>query len=387
MAASSGAEQYPSTAPSPRVVVVVSGWPRISETFAQHELHALAGAGALAGIVATKPGDTTLVQPGLDTLAPLVTVLPDGDATTQAAALAEHVRRLDGVEAIHGYFAHRPAEIAAIAAEQLGLPFGFSVHALDLRKVESSALRARAAAAAVVVTCNRDAHQALAAAGVDARLVAHGVDVDRFSPGPTSPHLDPVRLLAVGRLVEKKGFATLIDAVRLLGDVPIELVIVGDGPDRAALTDRITCGGLTDRVRLAGRTTHDELPEWYRGADIVVIPSVVDRAGDRDGLPNVVLEAMASGCAIVASDVAAIASAIADRDGDEANGVLVAPGDAVALAAAIGSLADDPMRRHRLGANARRTAEERFELHACSARFCHEIAAAYGATTPVGSRP
>jgi glycosyltransferase involved in cell wall biosynthesis len=395
MAASSSAGHYPSTAAARplRVLAVVSGWPRLSETFAQNELAAMHRTGMLAGIVATKPGDPALVQPGLDALTPLVTHLPAGDAAAQADALVDHVRSMDGgVDAIHGYFAHRPAEIAAAAARRLGIPFGFSVHALDLRKVGPDELRRRAAAAAVVVTCNSDAFLALDAVGVNAHLVPHGVDLDRFRPGP-AVHGDTVRLLAVGRLVEKKGFPTLIDAMAELAELAelaaagtrtaFELTIVGEGADRSLLEDRIAAQGLGAAVHLAGRTTHDELPAMYRSADIVVAPSVVDRNGDRDGLPNVVLESMACGRPLIASDVAAIASAVThDHDG-----VLVPPADAHALAAAIRELAADTERRARLALAARRTVEERFELHGCSNRFCHELAAAFSPLPAGGVRP
>jgi glycosyltransferase involved in cell wall biosynthesis len=388
MAASSSAGHYrPAAAARPaRVLAVVSGWPRLSETFAQNELAALHRAGMLAGIVATKQGDPALVQPGLDELAPLVVHLPDGDADAQTDALVAHVRSIEGgVDAIHGYFAHRPAEIAAAAAGRLGLPFGFSVHALDLRKVEPDELRRRAAAAAVVVTCNTDAYAALDAEGVNAHLVPHGVDLDRFVPGPVV-HDATTHLLAVGRLVEKKGFPTLIDAMAQLAGgttTSFELTIVGEGTDRTALEDRIAAHGITDVVHLPGRTTHDELPTLYRSADIVVAPSVVDSKGDRDGLPNVVLESMACGRPLVASDVAAIASAVEhDR-----NGVLVPPGDATALADAIRGLAADRARRDRLGAAARATAEQRFELHHCGARFCELLDAAFAPVTTGGTRP
>lgn len=385
MAVSSRAGHY---RPLPRVLVVVSGWPRLSETFAQNELAALHAAGMLAGIVATKAGDPALVQPGLEVLAPLVTYLPDGDADAQAAALVEHVRGLTGgVDALHGYFAHRPAEVAAAAAAELGLPFGFSVHALDLRKVEPDELRRRAAAAAVVVTCNTDAFAALDAAGVNAHLLPHGVDLDRFTPGaPTHDgyiHDSTVQLLAVGRLVEKKGFPTLLDAMALLAGEPIELTIVGDGPDRGELEAQIDRLGVGTTVRLPGRITHDDLPTLYRSADIVVAPSVVDRNGDRDGLPNVVLESMACGRALVASDVAAIASAVDHGH----NGLLVPPNDAPALAAAIRSLAADLARREQLGTAARATAVDRFDLHRCSDRFRQELAAAFSPLPTGGVRP
>ena len=366
------------------MLAVVSGWPRISETFVVNELAALHRAGMLAGIAATKAGDAVLVQPGLDELEPLVTHLPDGDAPAQAAALVDAARRTDGgVDAVHGYFAHRPAEVAMLAADRLGLPFGFSVHALDLRKVGPIELRRRATAAAVVVTCNTDAFAALGAEGVNAHLVPHGVDLDRFAPAAIAERTTPdLRLLAVGRLVEKKGFPTLVDAMALLGDLDVTLTIVGDGPERDALLGQIARLGLADRVTLHGRTTHDELPGLYGASDVVVVPSIVDSRGDRDGLPNVVLEAMACGRPLVASDVAAVASAVTS----ESDGVLVPPADAAALAGAIRSLATDPQRRAALGSAARHTAEQRFELGDCSHRFCELLAGAFAPVTAGGTR-
>jgi glycosyltransferase involved in cell wall biosynthesis len=213
--------------------------------------------------------------------------------------------------------------------------------------------------------------------------VPHGVDLDRFAPAATvaapAPH---VRLLAVGRLVEKKGFSTLLEALALLADIDLDLTIVGDGPDRAALESQIARLGLGNRVTLRGRATHAELPGSYCDAEVVVVPSVVDSRGDRDGLPNVVLEAMACGRPIVASDVAAIASAITS----EVDGVLVAPADAGALADAIRAVASDPLRRDALGAAARHTAEQRFELDRCSRRFSELLTDAYASVATGGTR-
>ncbi|MFN0090304.1 MAG: glycosyltransferase [Acidimicrobiales bacterium] len=349
-----------------------------------NEIAALHRAGMLAGIAATKAGDAALVQPGLDALQPFTTYLCDGDAATQSDALVELAHRVvGGVDAIHGYFAHRPAEVAMLAAERLGLPFGFSVHALDMRKVEPAELRRRAAAAAIVLTCNTDALAALGAEGVNAHLVPHGVDLDRFaSAGFAERTKSGVRLLAVGRLVEKKGFTTLLDAMALLGDLDISLTIVGDGPEGESLHAHIEHLGIAHRVRLLGRTTHDELPGIFRNADVVVAPSVVDHNGDRDGLPNVVLEAMACGRPLVASDVAAIASAITS----DHNGMLVPPADPDALARVIRSLATDPARRTRLASAARRTAEQHFELGHCTTQFCELLTGAFTPLLAQGAR-
>lgn len=354
-----------------RLGVVVSGWPRVSETFALNELLALREAGMLAAVFATKPGDGSMRQPGWDEIDPLVEVLPDGDADAQGAVVAGRLAG-SGVAAVHGYFAHRPAAVAAAAAARLGVPYGFSAHALDVRKVPAAVLAERAAGAAVVVSCNADAAAAIEATGTTPRLVRHGVDLARFRPVP--PPGGPVaELLAVGRLVEKKGFVVLVEALAAV-DRPFRLRLVGDGPERARVETAVAGLGLGDRVELLGRRTHDELPALYAGADVVVVPSVVDANRDRDGLPNVVLEAMASGRPVAASDVGAVATAV--RHG--VTGVLVPPGQPDALAVALSALLDDPGARRRLGAAARSEVEARFDLLACSGELRRTLEQVYG---------
>ena len=128
-----------------RLAVVTSGFPRVSETFALNELLALRERDMLAGVFATKPGDWSQVQPQVGVLRDLVRILPDGDVDRQADALVAGLPA--GVTALHGYFAHRPAAVAAAGAARLGLPYGFSAHALDVRKVHPGELAARAARA------------------------------------------------------------------------------------------------------------------------------------------------------------------------------------------------------------------------------------------------
>jgi glycosyltransferase involved in cell wall biosynthesis len=197
------------------------------------------------------------------------------------------------------------------------------------------------------------------------------VDLAAFPATPPPEH-DPVALLAVGRLVEKKGFDVLLDALARL-DRPYRLRLVGDGPLRANLTAMIAARRLTDRVELVGRCTHATLPAYYAAADVVVVPSVVDSTGDRDGLPNVVLESMSSQRPVVASAVAAIPSAV--RDG--VTGTLVPPRDPDALAAALAALIDSPSRRAGLGRAGRETAETEFGLGRRTAEFCRVLERAY----------
>jgi glycosyltransferase involved in cell wall biosynthesis len=354
----------------PRVAVILSGWPRVSESFALNEIVALHRAGLLAAVLALKAGDGGPAHPAAAEIAPLVEVLPPGDVAAQAEAAVDRLDGL-GVSAVHGYFAHAPAAVAALVADKFGVRYGFSVHALDARKVPKDELGDRARRAALVIACNDDAAAEVESAGTTPTLVRHGVDLAAF-PATRPPEDDPVALLAVGRLVEKKGFDVLLDALARL-DRRYRLRLVGDGPLRASLTAMIAARRLADRVELVGRCTHATLPAYYAAADVVVVPSVVDSTGDRDGLPNVVLESMASQRPVVASAVAAIPSAV--RDG--VTGTLVPPRDPDALAAALAALIDSPSRRAELGRGARVVAETEFGLGSRTEEFCRVLERAY----------
>jgi glycosyltransferase involved in cell wall biosynthesis len=345
-----------------KLVMLMSGFPRRSETFALNELLALDGAGCLQAVFATKPGEPGPPQPGAERLMPKVRVLAPGSPAEQAA---EVVERLGGAEvsAVHGYFAHLPTDVAARAARGLGVPYGFSVHALDARRVGPTDLADRARDASCVIACNADVADELRRAGAPVSLIPHGVDLDRFQPSPPPGGAVP-RLLAVGRLVPKKGFPVLIDAAARMR-APFELRVVGAGAQRDALQRRIAAHDVQGRVVLAGPRTHDELPAEYAGADVVVVPSVADADGDRDGLPNVVLEAMASGRPVVASDIGAVSSAIIDGR----TGVLVPPGDPDALADALDLVLARPDLRERLGREARAHVERDYELQRCTTRL------------------
>lgn len=348
-----------------RIVMVMSGFPRRSETFALNELLALESRGALSAIFATKPGDDGSMQPGCEELMKRVRFLPEGSPMEQAAFIVE---RLDGerVGGIHGYFAHTPAEVAAHAATRLGVPYGFSCHARDARKVAPRELALRARRAACVVACNTDMARDIEKSGAQVHLLPHGVDLRRFRPAPPPPR-EPLRLLAVGRLVEKKGFHILLAAVTRL-KFSFRLRIIGEGPERERLSSMMTTNGLADRVTLEGSMTHTELPQSYRQSHIVVVPSIEDRSGDRDGLPNVVLEALASGRPVVASRISAIGSAITHG----ATGLLVPPGDPVALALALAQLNHQPALREQFSRKGRTRVERDYEVGRCTERF-HQL--------------
>ncbi len=357
------------------LVVILSGFPRHSETFALNEVRALAERGLLAAAFATKSGDNMPLHPGYEQLYELVEVLPEADVETQAEMI---VKRLVGknVRAIHAYFAHTPTDVAMTVARRLGVPYGFSTHAKDARKVSPTELAHRAKHASSVVACNADVANELKALGAPVTLLPHGVDLQRFS-AQAFPALS-LQLLAVGRFVQKKGFDVLLNAVAKL-NFPFHLRIVGDGPEEEHLKSLIKDNQLESFVTLCGSLSHADLPHIYATSHVVVVPSVVDKSGDRDGLPNVVLEAMASGRAVVATDAGAISSAIISGF----NGILVSPNNVSQLAFAITGLNRNLELLKELGKNARTVAERDYALDKCSQRFCDFLTTAYGLQKPV----
>lgn len=353
-----------------KIVMILSGFPRRSETFALNEVLALEADGMLAAIFATKDGDGTTPQPGSEQLLKQVQILKTGSPTEQAEMVIE---LLDGrdITGVHGYFAHTPAEVAAMVAKRLGVPYSFSTHAFDARKVPAATLAERARNAACVIACNPDVAGELKQSGATIHLIPHGVDTKRFYPRPLPP-AKPVQLLAVGRLMEKKGFDILISACEQLS-FPFHLRILGEGPERVRLETAIVAAGLRSNIELGGGITHTELPLAYSSSHILVVPSILDKRGDRDGLPNVVLEAMASGRPVVASDIGAIGSAVYD----DLTGILVPPGDTTALARALDLLANNPTLCSKLGQNGRECVEWDFNLGECANRLVNLLKKVY----------
>lgn len=201
--------------------------------------------------------------------------------------------------------------------------------------------------------------QAIAAGYPAERTVTHynGVDLDRFKPAGGD---DGATILHAGRLVEKKGTAVLIRAfAELLSKHPAaSLVILGDGPLRGSLERLAGELGLSGAVRFAGFQPPDEVAEWMRRAAIVAAPSLRADDGDGEGLPNVVVEAAASGRPVVATDHGGIGEAVADGE----TGFLVPERAAAPLAERLGELLESVDLRRRLGSAARALAEEKFDL-------------------------
>jgi glycosyltransferase involved in cell wall biosynthesis len=253
---------------------------------------------------------------------------------------------------IHAHFLHTPASVARYAAALRGLTWTCSAHAKDVWTTPQWEKREKLADCAWLVTCtafNRTHLAALAPEAGRVELVYHGLDLARFPQieadtarrDGSSPD-NTARLLCVGRAVEKKGLDDLLSALARLPDsLHWEFHHVGGGPLLDDLKRQSEALGLSARVHWHGPLAQREVLCRYADADLFVLASRVARDGDRDGLPNVLMEAQSQGLACVSTDVSAIPELIHNAE----TGLLVAPGDIGGLAGAVGRLISDPQLR------------------------------------------
>ena len=291
---------------------------------------------------------------------------------------ARAVARRHRATVMHGHWVIPGGVTAAAAAP--ALPLVVSLHGSDVYLAETLA-PARAAArfafrrAGLVTACSDDLARRAVALGADpARLetVPYGVDVARFRPDPSIRTArrqelavgDSVSLVfAAGRLVRKKGFEYLIDAmVRLPGAV---LAVAGDGTLDGELRERARRSGLTDRVRFLGNQPQDRVAEYFAAADVVCVPSVRDDSGNVDGLPNVVLEALASGTPLVTTGAGGIGAVVED----ERTALVVPERDPGAIASAVTRILADVPAARRMGAAARELVDADFGWDRAAERF------------------
>jgi glycosyltransferase involved in cell wall biosynthesis len=293
-----------------------------------------------------------------------------------AIALADELADAPDVAHLHGHFAHGTTTVTWLCARLTGLPFSFTGHAKDIYQTSlnpAGLLARKMRAASFVVTCtaaNRQHLQAVAP-GVPVHIIYHGLNAD-FSPlaAAAGVHVPPpaLRVISVGRLVPKKGFDVLIDAVALLVErgVELQLVIAGeDGDASRVVRERIVAAGLGDVVTWLGPLSQAELFAQYRESSVFALACRITDDGDRDGIPNVMMEAMAAGLPVVSTRVSGIPELVTDG----INGLLVEPESAVALADALWRVAKDPALAERLAVAGRATIAERFDGEVLAARM------------------
>lgn len=412
--------------PSPGAVigVVLKGYPRLSETFIAQELLELERGGFDLRIISLRQPTDKARHPIHGEIRAPVLYLPEYllDDPRRVWRAWRIARRLPGyraarraflrdlrrdptpnrlrrfgqglviaaeaappLAALYAHFIHTPSSAARYAALMTGLPFAISAHAKDIWTTPAWELAEKLADCCWCVTCTRAGHAELsrhaAAAAHKVALVYHGIDLERFPPAPTRATRRgdaagaAVHILAVGRAVPKKGLDTLIRALALLPpEFHWQFTHIGDGPLRKELAALATSLGMADRCRFAGALSQQEVRAAYRDADLFALPCRIDASGDRDGLPNVIVEALSQGLAVISTPVSGIPELLEDG----VNGRIVPPEQPDALADALLGLGRDSDLRARLGAAGQQRVHAQFSHRATIGALHERLVAAAG---------
>lgn len=411
------------------VAFVLKGYPRLSETFIAQEIRALERRGVDIRLYSMRRPTDPAVHPVHREIAAPVVYLPEylhdeplrvwrgwraarklrgwrdatglfladlrrdhsrnrirrfGQAMVLAAELPAEIAWL------HAHFLHTPASVTRYAAWLRGLPWSASAHAKDVWTTPAWELRDKLGDCRWLVTCtaaNARHLAAVAPAPERVELLYHGLDATRFPPPvhrrPSRDGSDadaPVVLLSVGRAVEKKGYAGLLDALALLPSwLHWRFVHIGGGPLLADLRRRAAERQLADRIDWRGPLPQEEVLQSYRSADLFVLACKIAADGDRDGLPNVLMEAQSQGLACLSTEVSAIPELIIDGE----TGILVPADDAAALSRVLLRLIRFPDYRRRLGSAGMRRLRWRFSLE----QGIDRLAARFGSESPACASP
>ncbi len=421
----------------PKVMYVAAMLPKRSETFVYRELLGLRAAGWDVSALSVRPPQLDLGTEVLDALASEAQVLYRGLSKVLASAVAEVARhprstlrtlglagklalggddisglrrakliwqalgvlgaaetaRRHGIEHVHAHMAHVPASIAMLLALQLGVPFSLTGHAVDIfsqRTLLRTKLKRAAFCACISEWHHRFYQELLADSGKPALeehrlpVIRCGVDVAEFSP-PASRPPGPLRIVTVGRLIEKKGFDLLLHA---LAEQPANMpeyhcTIMGGGEQAQALESLRDRLKLQGKVDFTGPVPNHEVRERLQAADLFVLPCRIAKSGDRDGIPVVLMEAMASGVPVIAGDIPSIRELVAH----EHSGLLVAPESGAELGAAITRMLRDDEARDRMARGGRARVVEEFDLSLNVGRIAAAIARAHGVDLDTAESP
>lgn len=389
------------------VAVILKGYPRLSETFIAQELRELEQAGFALHLFSLRHPTDKKTHPIHDEIEAKVTYLPEYLHHEKARVLkawrrarkmrgysaafrvwlgdlkrdftANRVRRFgqalvlaaelpDNIGWLYGHFIHTPASVTRYAHLMTGLPWSCSAHAKDIWTSPDWELSEKLDSARWTATCTESGHQQLQSLSTkpeNVHLIYHGLDLKRFPPPPSqsndrdgSDPDDPVQIVTVGRAVEKKGLDTLVDALALLpGGLQWHWTHIGGGVLSDKLKQQVERLGLSANVTFMGSQPQTEVIARYRSSDMFALPCRIAADGDRDGLPNVLVEAASQELACISTPI----SGIVEMFENEKNGLLVEPNDENALALAIERLAKDPERRKRLGRAAAKRVRDEFD--------------------------
>jgi glycosyltransferase involved in cell wall biosynthesis len=389
---------------APPLAVVLKGYPRLSETFIAQELKALESRGHRFDIWSLRHPYDDRVHPIHEEITAGRRYLPEylyqeplrvlrglgrsalrrgfwraarvwlGDLGRDFTA--NRVRRFgqalvlaaelpEGTRFLYAHFLHTPASVTRYAAVIRGIGWGFSAHAKDIWTIPDWEKREKIADCRFGVTCTASGAEhlrGLDGGGEKIGLVYHGLDLSRFpAPPDIRPHRNRFTLLSVGRLVAKKGYDDLLEALsELPGELDWHFIHIGGGELKKQTEERARELGLAGRIEWRGKRAQGEVVAAMRSADLFVLPSKIADDGDRDGLPNVLMEAASQKLPILSTDISAIPEFVTHG----IHGMLVPPGDPQALGAAIVALAADPEGRAKMAEAAYRRLTAEFGMTA-----------------------
>jgi len=404
-----------------KVAIVLKGYPRLSETFIAQEIRALEKRGLRISLISLRQPTDPFTHPIHRQIKSPVTYLPEylyrhpirvangllkavrrpefgaafrcfsrdlkRDFTLnrirrfgQAAVLAAELG--DDISHIYSHFLHTPSSVARYAAIMLGLPWSFSAHAKDIWTIPEWEKREKIASAIWGTTCTAYGHAHLAELAPEHErdkifLSYHGLDLTCFpAPPERTDEPDgatadrPVTIVSVGRAVAKKGYDTLLSALSAIPpDINWRFVHVGGGPLSSALKKQARTLGLEQRITWLGAQDQGGVIDTLKDGHIFVLACRIGDDGDRDGLPNVLMEALSQRLPCISTDISAIPEFIESGT----NGILVAPDDPQALAQAMIELITNPSRRRSLADAGYRRLAANFSFTACIAQLMNRF--------------
>lgn len=395
--------------PDRKIVVLLKGYPRLSETFIAQELLGLEKAGFALELVAMRKPTDKKRHPVHDEIRAPVHYLPEylHEEPLRVLRALWKTSRLPGFRSalgqfwrdlkrdvsrnrfrrfgqaavlvaewptnagwLHVHFIHTPASVASYASQISGIPWTVSAHAKDIWTSQDWDLAEKLQRADWAVTCTGVGYEklnSLAAGRENVHLSYHGLDLDRFprfeaarTPRDGSDPKDPVRILSVGRAVKKKGYDTILRALASLpGGLHWRFTHIGGGDELTGLKNLADQLGISDRIVWKGSMDQRDVLTHYHESDLFTLACRITADGDRDGLPNVLVEAASQRLMAVSTTVSGISELFRDSE----NALLVGPDDVPALATALATAIRDPSLRERLGKAAETRVRSDFDYH------------------------
>ncbi|MEE2932752.1 MAG: glycosyltransferase family 4 protein [Pseudomonadota bacterium] len=386
------------------VLIVVKGYPRLTETFISQEIRGLERRGLQIELVSLRRPTESITHPIHAEIKAPIRYLPEYIHTELSRAFFGwfKARKLGGYRAairvflqdfardrtrnrirrflqacivanevgpniskIYAHFLHTPASVARYASVMRGLPLSLSAHAVDIWTCPDWELAEKINSAEWTTVCSKVGAAKLRSLAKDPSKVFmfyHGLDLEKFRPrklhvskNDGTPSNPPARLISVGRTVPKKGFDVLLEALALMPDnLCWEWTHIGDGPYTKTLKNHAKLLGISDHIHWRGVQNSDKVIKALRQADIFVLPCRRDNDGNQDGLPNVLMEAQSQGLAVVSTNISAIPEFIIHSE----TGILVPPNDPLALQEGLVSLITSPDLRFKFG----KAGEERVRM-------------------------